>query len=143
MAAHGWYVWCVQRAAGEVVGVEWDHPVLVEIEKEHGRSAQHPLTPTHIWTTITAHHMPPYPKSTSHTIPAIHSRRSRPVNLTWRCGVLWCRPVSKLIVQKKQEIERYCPSGHYPTPVRAHPGPAHSDLHDMIASIPADPGRSY
>jgi len=26
-------------------------------------------------------------------------------------------PVAELIVAKKREIERYCPSGHYPTPV--------------------------
>ena len=27
-------------------------------------------------------------------------------------------PIAELIVTKKHEIERYCPSGHYPTPVR-------------------------
>lgn len=27
------------------------------------------------------------------------------------------RPLAELIVTKKREIERYCPSGHYPTPV--------------------------
>jgi hypothetical protein len=28
------------------------------------------------------------------------------------------RPLAELIVAKKREVERYCPSGYYPTPVR-------------------------
>lgn len=47
--------------------------------------------------------------------------------------------MSKLLVQKKQEIERYCPSGHYPTPVRAPSGLAQSDPDDVIASGPQTP----
>jgi hypothetical protein len=30
--------------------------------------------------------------------------------------------VADLVVEKKREVERYCPSGHYPTPVLFHEG---------------------
>lgn len=31
-------------------------------------------------------------------------------------------PIADLVIEKKREVERYCPSGHYPTPVLFHEG---------------------
>lgn len=30
------------------------------------------------------------------------------------------KPVADLIIEKKREVEKYCPSGCYPTEVRSH-----------------------
>ena len=58
----------IRREGGEVVGVDHDHPMLAEINRE------------------------------------------------------WGEGVAELVVAKKREIEIYCPSGHYPTPVLFHEG---------------------
>jgi hypothetical protein len=75
---------CVQRSNGEVVGVDFEHPALVEVIKEYGM------------------------------------------------------PLAELIVEKKREIDRYCPSGYYPTPVNQAPHPPLPTLH---ASDHAPPDR--